>query len=231
VPVNPRGAEDLVEGAAELRVAVVDEKQKRLLVTALHDPRSNEVLKVGLTSSTVVARLPGGCGTLAADDESVWFDGGCDSTALIRASRQTNQIVERIDIGGSQAGNIRWIALGFGSVWVTTTGEHLLRIDPVANRVVGDLNLEGVSKGTRVAVGAGSMWVGRASSVVRVAPGDCPVTLDDTDFERRCTRLCERDNPAALRAHARSGHPCATARSTERLGRSGSSSTRTFASW
>lgn len=133
-------------------------------------PNSEEVLKVGLASSTVLARLPGGCGTIAADDASVWFEGGCDSTALIRADSRTNQIVARIDIGERQAGNIRWIALGLGSVWVTTTGQHLLRIDPATNRIVGDLKLEGAAQGTRVAVGAGSVWVGRAKSVVQVAP-------------------------------------------------------------
>jgi len=134
-------------------------------------PNAQNVVRVDPASNAVVAKLPGGCGTIASDDESVWFEGGCDSTSLIRANGRTNQVIARIDIGERQAGDIRWIALGFGSVWVSTTGQHLLRIDPATNRIVGDLRLPGVAQGTRVAIGADAVWVGRDGSVLRIAPG------------------------------------------------------------
>ena len=69
------------------------------------------------------------------------------------------------------------VAYGDGSVWVTSEGPvslggSLLRLDPVTSRVLDRIRLPGVTDYSRIAVGAGGVWVSDSgrSNVYRIDP-------------------------------------------------------------
>jgi YVTN family beta-propeller protein len=114
-------------------------------------------------------------GGMAATGSDVWAAGGINvPSRLLRIDAGTNTISATINTGG---GTGLGVAVGFGSVWTTGTGNgpatgngFLLRIDPETNNVVEKLNLAGAP--LNIAMGAGSVWVTLPGEglVVRLAP-------------------------------------------------------------
>ena len=114
--------------------------------------------------------------SIAGDARSVW---AADTAAqgLARIDPATNRVVQRVDLGAPPFA----IALGYGSLWVTSyfhDPHEVLRVDPVAGRVVDaitDLPFDG---GTGIAIGAGAVWVTctYARSVARIDPATDRVT-------------------------------------------------------
>jgi YVTN family beta-propeller protein len=130
------------------------------------------------TTSVEAVILPGkGAvnGGMAATGSDVWAAGGTNvPSRLLRIDAGTSTISATINTGG---GTGLGVAVGFGSVWTTGTGNgpatgngFLLRIDPETNSVVEKLNLAGAP--LNVAVGAGSVWVTLPDEgvVLRIAP-------------------------------------------------------------
>ena len=107
---------------------------------------------------------------IAGDARSVW---AADNQApgLARIDPATNQVVQRIALNADPFA----IALGYGSLWVTSffhNPHEVLRVDPVSGRVldtIADLPIDG---GTGIAVGEGAVWVActYARSLVRIDP-------------------------------------------------------------
>jgi virginiamycin B lyase len=124
------------------------------------DPATNALLGT-ISFATSKAET---CGNVVGDAGAVWFTSGCDNTYVARIDPQTNQIAATINMGAGE--RTHDIALGFGSVWVTTLS-HLSRIDPATNKIVATTILPA----TAVATGAGSIWVGNAMTLDRVTPG------------------------------------------------------------
>jgi sugar lactone lactonase YvrE len=106
------------------------------------------------TVSAVTARLPVGRVTaVAVDNDSVWAAHECK---LSRVDPDSNRVVETIGLPLVPGGC--WVvgmATGAGALWVSQSGERLLRVDSHSGRVVTTLALFGV--GAPV-VTAGGVW-------------------------------------------------------------------------
>lgn len=125
------------------------------------DPSTNAVLAtISFATSEADA-----CGNMVGDAGAVWFASSCDNPYVGRIDPQTNQIAATIYMGVGQA--TQDIALGFGSVWVTTLN-YLSRIDPATNKIVARTV---VAPASAIATGAGSVWVGSGMTLDRVTPG------------------------------------------------------------
>jgi virginiamycin B lyase len=132
-------------------------------------PNAMALVRVDPESNAVVARIADGptCGSLAEGFDSVWGDASCQTNTLVRVDVRSHKVT-RLDLPSNQ--RVRWVTTGFGSVWVTSDVQHLLRVDPATDRVAAELTFEGPALGMRVVAGEGSLWVGRPAAVVRVAP-------------------------------------------------------------
>jgi hypothetical protein len=104
--------------------------------------------------SPVTAQLRLGRVTaVTVDGEAVWAAHGC---AISRVDAHTNQVVATMRLPPVRGGC--WVvgmAVGAGALWVSQSGERLLRVDPRSRRVVATLALVGV--GTP-AVTASGVW-------------------------------------------------------------------------
>ena len=126
------------------------------------DPaRSALVATISLANSDAAA-----CGNLVGDAASVWLVSSC--AYVVRIDPQTNQIAATINMGIGQA--TQDIALGFGSVWVTTYAS-LTRIDPATNKIIARTPLSQARR--LIATGAGSIWLGNdaTTNLIRMTPG------------------------------------------------------------
>jgi streptogramin lyase len=131
------------------------------LVQRVDPARNALVATISIANSNAEA-----CGNVVGDAASVWLVSGCDSTYVVRIDPQTNQIAATINMGIGQA--TQDIALGFGSVWVTTYAS-LTRIDPATNKIIARTPLSQARRS--IATGAGSIWLGNATQLIRVTPG------------------------------------------------------------
>jgi len=107
------------------------------------------------------------CGGLAADSSSVWVASGC-SPALWRIDPLTNAVAATITLPGAAD----TVALGFGSVWATTSSSQfsggeadLVRVDAASNLVVGK-----TGGGGALAIGEGAIWLGSGNVLFKLAP-------------------------------------------------------------
>jgi streptogramin lyase len=128
------------------------------------DPKTNKVdLRVPVKID------PAGEGSIAAGARNAWFVSNEDghSSTLTQVDVKNGRTVRRIAVGKDSA----VVKLGFGSVWVVSSGESkVYRVDPAAGKVVAMI---GVAAGPRFATtGAGSLWVLSQSdgSVARIDP-------------------------------------------------------------
>jgi YVTN family beta-propeller protein len=112
---------------------------------------------------------------IAVGAGSVWTlnqgDGG-----VSRIDPKTNKVVATIDVGVPGPGGD--IAVGEGSVWVTSFEFPLSRIDPASNTVVQQFFGKG---GDAVRVGLGSVWLSNieAGNVWRIDPRRVEATIPE----------------------------------------------------
>lgn len=129
------------------------------------DPKTNQVVR-----TTPIEIAGEGEGTIGVGEGSIWLLSnrrGTDSGTLSRISPRTGKVITDIAVPAKS-----YVALvGFGSVWVTSTGGNaVLRIDPGARRVLAKINVHRTPRFT--AIGAGSVWVLNQSdgTVSRIDP-------------------------------------------------------------
>src|SRR5579864_839411 len=110
---------------------------------------------------------------LAIGEGSVWTLNQGDGS-VSRIDPKTNKVVATIEVGVPGEGGD--IAVGEGSVWVTSFDFPLSRIDPSSNKVVQQFVGEG---GDAVRVGQGSVWLTnlKGQKVWRLDPRRIEATL------------------------------------------------------
>ena len=110
---------------------------------------------------------------LAIGEGSVWTLNQGDGS-VSRIDPKTNKVVATIEVGVPGEGGD--IAVGEGSVWVTSFDFPLSRIDPASNKVVQQFVGEG---GDAVRVGQGSIWLTnlKGQKVWRLDPRRIEATL------------------------------------------------------
>jgi len=117
-----------------------------------------------------VSIAPEGEGSIAVDDSGVWFVGNEDghSSTLVHLSPDGGTL-RKIPVGRESA----VVNLGFGSVWVTSSGENrIYRLAPDSGNIVARIDV--AAKPRFTAIGAGSVWVLSQSdgSVTRINPAN-----------------------------------------------------------
>jgi YVTN family beta-propeller protein len=113
---------------------------------------------------------------LAVGEGSVWTVNQGDGT-ISRVDAKTNKVVATIAAGIPGPGGE--IAVGEGSVWVTSFEYPITRIDPATNKVVQQFYGEG---GDAIRVGHGSVWLSnlRQGNVWRLDPRRIAATMAET---------------------------------------------------
>jgi len=112
---------------------------------------------------------------LAIGEGSVWTINQGDGT-ISRVDVKTNKVVATIEAGIPGGGGE--IAVGEGSVWVTSFEYPITRIDPSTNKVAQQFYGPG---GDAIRVGHGSVWLSnlREGNVWRLDPGRIEKTSHD----------------------------------------------------
>lgn len=112
---------------------------------------------------------------LAVGEGSVWTINQGDGT-ISRVDVKTNKVVATIEAGIPGGGGE--IAVGEGSVWVTSFEYPITRIDPSTNKVAQQFYGAG---GDAIRVGHGSVWLSnlRQSNVWRLDPKRIEATVPD----------------------------------------------------
>jgi YVTN family beta-propeller protein len=143
----------------------------------------NVVSRVDPHTNLVVETIPVGKAPrfIASGEGAVWTLNQGDGT-VSRIDPKTNTVAATIDVGVPGTGGD--IAAGEGSVWVTSFGYPLSRIDPATNAVVQQFVGSG---GDAVRVGHGFVWLTdlRNGVVWRIDPRRAEATLADEATEYR----------------------------------------------
>jgi virginiamycin B lyase len=131
-------------------------------------PNMGSVVRID-PATNGVGRLVPLEGPVASDGAEVWIGVGAGPNGLpqvVRIDPVSGKIITAVDLDTSGIGNL---AVGLGSVWVTTDS-GLFRIDPATGRVIGRLDLDG--DGGDVIVAGGSVWVTAEGQpyVLRISP-------------------------------------------------------------
>ena len=116
----------------------------------------NSVTQVNATTNQVVATIlvDDGPRFIAGGDLGVWAL--CQGTGtVIHIDPATGSVVAKVDANNLGGGGD--IAVGEGSVWVTTFGKPVTRINPVTHQVV--VQYVGDGFGDAIRAGAGYVWV------------------------------------------------------------------------
>jgi virginiamycin B lyase len=123
--------------------------------------QSKTLTRINPKTNTVDLRVPvkiddGGEGSIAVDDRYVWFvsDDNGNASTLVQMDAKTGRPLQRIAVGKDSA----VVKLGFGSVWVVSSGEgNIYRVDPARGKVTAMIT---VAEGPRFStIAAGSLWV------------------------------------------------------------------------
>jgi len=136
---------------------------------------SNVVTRVDPVSNLVIETIPVGKRPrfLAVGEGAVWTLNQGDGT-VSRIDPKTNKVTATIEVGVPGEGGD--IDAGEGSVWVTSFGFPISRIDPASNKVVQQFTGEG---GDAIRVGLGSVWLTnlKAGAVWRIDPKRIEATI------------------------------------------------------
>jgi len=139
------------------------------------DTTTNQVSRIDPSTGTVTAAIsnPGvdACGSMAANDTSVWLTASCGSEGLWRIDPASNSVVATIYLPGV-GGDVQ---VAFGSVWASThydpqaplAKETLTRIDPATNHIVGQTPVPDAGP---LAVGDGVLWQGSGTKLLELQP-------------------------------------------------------------
>jgi len=137
--------------------------------------QKNLVTRVDPHTNLVVETIPVGPAPrfLATGEGSVWTLNQGDGT-VSRIDPKTNKVVATIEVGVPGEGGD--IAVGEGSVWVTSFEFPLSRIDPATNKVVQQFAGPG---GDAIRVGQGSVWLTdlKGQQLWRIDPRRIEATL------------------------------------------------------
>jgi virginiamycin B lyase len=128
----------------------------------------SSVTRVNPATNKIVETIPVGKSPrfIAVGEGAVWTLNQGDGD-VTRIDPKTNKVVATIEVGVPGGGGD--IAAGEGSVWVTSFGFPVSRIDPATNKVAQQFVGEG---GDAFRVGLGSVWLSnlRAGTVWRIDP-------------------------------------------------------------
>jgi hypothetical protein len=107
------------------------------------------------TPSPVTARLAlGQVAAVAVDGDTVWAAHLC---AISRVDPHSNRVVAKVPLPPVRLGcRVVGMQTGAGALWVSLSGEKLLRVDPRGNRVVATLAMADLAT---PALTAGGVWV------------------------------------------------------------------------
>src|SRR5436853_883349 len=138
--------------------------------------KDKSIVRINARSNKVVAAIPIAVAdseaSLAAGEGGLWVLSD-KKGVLSRISPRTNRVIRRISVKPNSFAAMT----GFGSVWITNTGEHgssdngsVQRIDPRRNRVIATIPVR--SQPRFFAVGEGGVWVlnQKDGSVSRINP-------------------------------------------------------------
>lgn len=136
--------------------------------------QSKTLTRINPKTNAVDLRVPvkiddGGEGSIAVDDSYVWFASDDDGNAstLMQMDAKTGRRLKRIAVGkGSSV-----VKLGFGAVWVVSSGEgNVYRVDPAQSKVTAMITVAEGPRFSTMAVGA--LWVLTQSdgNVTRIDP-------------------------------------------------------------
>lgn len=136
--------------------------------------QSKTLTRINPKTNAVDLRVPvkinsEGEGSIAVDDRYVWFasDDEGNASTLMQMDAKTGHPLKRVAVGKDSA----VVKLGFGSVWVISSGEgNVYRVDPAKGKVTAMIT---VAEGPRFStVAAGSLWVLTQSdgNVTRIDP-------------------------------------------------------------
>jgi YVTN family beta-propeller protein len=70
------------------------------------------------------------------------------------------------------------IVTGYSGVWASTLSGSVVRIDPSTNQIAATIPVSGIGDFSRLAAGAGAIWVTHSGSVARIDPTTNSVTAD-----------------------------------------------------
>jgi YVTN family beta-propeller protein len=130
-------------------------------------PNMGSVVRIDAATNKVGLVVPLD-GRVASDGVEVWtaVDAGIDGLPqAIRIDPESGKVITAVDL--DQDPGTCGMAVGLGSVWVTSGG--LTRIDSETGRVVGRLDID---DGGNVVVAGGAVWVAADSQpyVLRISP-------------------------------------------------------------
>jgi virginiamycin B lyase len=139
--------------------------EKALWVTSTE---GNSVSRIDPNTNLIVETIAVGKAPrfLAVGEGAVWTLNQTEGN-VTRIDPKTNKVVATIEVGVPGGGGD--IAAGEGSVWVTSFGFPISRIDPASNKVVQQFTGEG---GDAIRIGLGSVWLSnlKAGTVWRIDP-------------------------------------------------------------
>ena len=143
------------------------------------DPRTNRVAAEILIEAEAIEG--GASGVAVGEDGAVWATSV--NGRLLRVDPETDEVVGRLELGDHALDDdsAEGVETTQGAVWVGATlgyrrpgwTQHLMRVDPETNRVVGSVEAEGASG---LAAGPGAVWLTTGNvetgegALVRVVP-------------------------------------------------------------
>jgi streptogramin lyase len=118
---------------------------------------------------TAVVPLPAAPQGLLFQDGSLWVGSGKGSTEVFRVDPATLAVV-RVPVGATDPG---WFVAGARDVWVVTSQDTVVRIDPATNRVVATVPARGNPVEGATAPD-GLLWIPskQSNTITRVDPVD-----------------------------------------------------------
>ena len=159
--LRPQATIYAVEGSPDWSVITPE-------ATWVASARANHVVQLlpdGKTGHVVDVHRP--CAGLTAGFGAIWSP-SCADKKLMRIDPATGQAVATVDADpeNSEGG----IAIGAGSVWMVVKPSTLIRVDPVANKVIARTTLPETS--ANPTFGDGYVWVStlEGNSVVKIDP-------------------------------------------------------------
>jgi virginiamycin B lyase len=139
-------------------------------------PKQNVLTRVDPNTNLIVETIAVGKSPrfLTVGEGGVWTLNQGDGS-VTRVDPKTNKVAATIEVGVPGPGGE--IAAGEGSVWVTTMGTPLSRIDPATNKLVQQFVGNG---GDAIRIGHGSVWLCnlKAGNLWRLDPKRIEATLE-----------------------------------------------------